>query len=143
MTKISKLTRWGMGPTITALGLLMLTAAPAHAQVDTAKHWYTAYFKANMPANPRSGCATAQIKFVFAPNIRANQLSAAPYGYSKVFDNTKPNMTRSAAGWCPKSMTVGACEEREKLRWKNVWHNWALRHSCTTLRWNDVVIYSR
>ncbi|MBL4596424.1 MAG: hypothetical protein JKX99_07580 [Robiginitomaculum sp.] len=126
-----------------AANLMALSSAPAQAQVDTGKYWYTTYFKATMPVKPKSGCATAQIKFVFAPNMRVNQLSAPPFGFSRAFDNTKSNMTRAAGGWCPKSMTASACEEREKLRWKYVWHNLAALHSCTTLWWNDVVIISR
>lgn len=116
----------------------------ADAQVDTAKHWYTTYMKATMPVDPRQGgCATASIKFVFAPNMRANQLSSPPAGYTKAYDNSKPGLTRSSGGWCPKSMTANACEAREKARATNVWRNWTVPYSCATVWWNNSTIISK
>ncbi len=126
---------------VIGLGLATLTSSPAQAQVDSSKHWYTVFTKGSLPAG--GGCASVDIKYVTAPNMRANQLMAPPYGFTRVFKNSSSVRTRARGGWCPKSISAATCEGREKLRDKNVWHNWLARHSCATVRWNNTILYSK
>jgi len=125
-------------------GAIAAISTPAQAQVDGSKHWYMTYMKANLPVNAKSGaCARADIKFVFSPNMRANQLASPPAGYTRAFDNSKPTMSRSSGGWCPKSMSASACDAREQARAQYVWHNWLAPYACGSVRWNNSVIYSK
>jgi len=115
----------------------------ANAQTDQTKHWYTTFTNATMPAKKGAGCSVVNIAFITAPNMRANSLMAAPRGYTKQFVNTRTKRTGGAGGWCPKTMTIFACEKREKLRARYSWHNILLTRGCATVRWNGAVLFSK
>jgi hypothetical protein len=124
------------------MGSIMGLAFPAHAQVDTTKHWYTIFTNASTPAKG-AGCSVVKMAFVKAPNMRANALMSPPFGYTKQKVNTYTKVTGSQGGWCPKTMSAFACEKREKGRAKYVWHNSLGTRSCATIFWNGTVLYSK
>ncbi len=114
----------------------------ANGQTDQTKHWYTTFTNATYAAKG-AGCSIVNIAFKTAPNMRENSFMTAPVGYTRQFVNNTRKRTGGAGGWCPKTMTMLACEKREKLRARYFWHNALLTRGCATVRWNGTVLFSK